>query len=87
MHDHLRQQNIRCYNEREAPGALAELAFKSRAKLAVLPMQDLHALDTEARMNFPGKLGNNWAWRYEPEYLDPILGEELLGLAKRTGRV
>jgi 4-alpha-glucanotransferase len=86
MHAYLNQQNIRCLNAHEAPGALAELAFKSSAKLAVLPMQDLYALDTPARMNFPGKLGGNWAWRYGPEDLDTVLAEQLLRLARATGR-
>lgn len=87
MHDYLNKLGIRCLNEREAPGALAELAFKSPAKLAVLPMQDLHALDTQARMNFPGKLGGNWAWRYSAQDLDPILAKQLLRMAKATQRV
>jgi 4-alpha-glucanotransferase len=87
MHEYLNKQNIRCLNEREAPGALAELAFKSPAKLAVLPMQDLYALDTEARMNFPGKLGGNWAWRYGAADLDPVMAGQLLKLATDTSRV
>jgi 4-alpha-glucanotransferase len=27
-------------------------------------MQDILKLGTEARMNFPGKLGGNWSWRF-----------------------
>jgi 4-alpha-glucanotransferase len=27
-------------------------------------MQDILNLGTEARMNFPSKLGGNWTWRF-----------------------
>lgn len=42
---------------------LIELAYFSRAKLAVLPMQDVLGLDGNARMNLPGTVGTNWGWR------------------------
>ena len=32
--------------------------------MAIIPMQDMLNLGTEARMNFPGKLGGNWKWRF-----------------------
>lgn len=32
-------------------------------KTAVFQMQDVMALDNEARMNTPGKAVGNWAWR------------------------
>ena len=32
--------------------------------LVIIPMQDVLNLGPEARMNFPGKLGGNWAWRF-----------------------
>lgn len=39
-------------------------AYKTSADTVVIPMQDLLNLGTDARMNFPGKLGGNWAWRF-----------------------
>ncbi len=43
---------------------LVELAWASRARTAVVPLQDLLNLGTEARMNLPGTLGErNWTWR------------------------
>ena len=45
------------------PWPLIEAAIASPAMLAVVPMQDLLALGTEARMNTPGSLEGNWAWR------------------------
>lgn len=46
-----------------AAGLIAE-AFKSVARWAIIPMQDLLGLGNEARMNAPSTLGGgNWAWR------------------------
>jgi 4-alpha-glucanotransferase len=87
MREYLAKEEIRCINELEVPGALAELAFKSQAKLAVLPMQDLYSLGTEARMNFPGKLGGNWAWRYGEAALDQGVAAGLKALAKTHNRL
>lgn len=38
-------------------------AFKSVAKTAVMPLQDVLRLDNSARMNVPGRASGNWAWR------------------------
>ncbi|WP_312197547.1 4-alpha-glucanotransferase [Anaerospora hongkongensis] len=43
---------------------LIELAYQSRAKTVIIPMQDLLHLDASARMNYPGTVGGrNWRWR------------------------
>lgn len=36
---------------------------KSNSMLCVIPMQDLLCLDSHARMNTPGTIGDNWTWR------------------------
>jgi len=38
-------------------------AYRSVSRLAIIPMQDLLALDAEARMNRPGSEQGNWQWR------------------------
>lgn len=43
---------------------LIRLAYASVADMAIIPMQDILNLSGESRMNFPGKLGGNWTWRY-----------------------
>lgn len=43
---------------------LIKTAYASVANLVIIPMQDILELGTEARMNFPGKLGGNWTWRF-----------------------
>lgn len=42
------------------------LALETDACLAVVPMQDLLGLGSEARMNVPGVTGGNWRWRMQP---------------------
>jgi 4-alpha-glucanotransferase len=43
---------------------MIRLAHASVANFAVVPMQDLLSLGDEARMNFPGKVGGYWRWRF-----------------------
>ncbi len=45
------------------PEALIDLAYNSVANTAIVPMQDLLGLGTEARMNLPGTTEGNWKWR------------------------
>ncbi len=48
---------------------LIRLAFSSVAELAIVPLQDLLALGSEARMNMPGRASGNWAWRFQADML------------------
>ncbi|MDQ6980599.1 MAG: 4-alpha-glucanotransferase [Ghiorsea sp.] len=49
----------------DMPWALIEAALQSPARLAVIPMQDILELGTEAKFNTPGTLDGNWSWRLE----------------------
>jgi len=49
----------------DMPWTLIETAMASTARLAVIPMQDLLELGSEARFNTPGTLDGNWHWRME----------------------
>lgn len=51
------------------PWAFVQAALASTAQLAIVPMQDLLELGTDARMNVPGTLGGNWTWRMHPDQL------------------
>ncbi|MCX6038822.1 MAG: 4-alpha-glucanotransferase [Chloroflexi bacterium] len=42
---------------------LIRTAWKSTAVFAIAPLQDFMALGTEARFNYPSRLGGNWEWR------------------------
>lgn len=46
------------------PETLVRAALASVARLAVVPLQDLLALGSEARMNTPATLTGNWGWRF-----------------------
>jgi 4-alpha-glucanotransferase len=72
---------------RQPSWGLIELAYGSRAALAVVPAQDVLGLGSEARMNRPGTAGGNWHWRLERGTLTPALARRLRGLAERHDRV
>jgi 4-alpha-glucanotransferase len=65
---------------------LMRTAFASVADMAVVPLQDVLRLGSEARMNMPGVVGGNWAWRYRSEDLKPELAEGLRFFTKTYGR-
>ncbi|MCX7017676.1 MAG: 4-alpha-glucanotransferase [bacterium] len=52
---------------------LIRAAFASVANTAIIPAQDFLCLDSEARMNFPGRAEGNWCWRLADGQLNPEL--------------
>ena len=65
---------------------LIKTAYASVADIVIIPMQDALNLGGEARMNFPGKPGGNWTWRFTwqqvPHYLSGVY-KELTGFYER----
>ena len=59
------------------------LALASVANLAIIPVQDYLGLGTEARMNEPSTLGNNWKWRMK----EGELTDEICQKARRMARL
>jgi 4-alpha-glucanotransferase len=53
----------------------------SVADTAIVPLQDVLGLGTEARMNLPGRVSGNWKWRYRPGALTKDLSSRLHELA------
>ncbi len=47
----------------------------------------LMRLGGEARMNFPGKVGGYWRWRYTPDMLDDIIQYYLREITDLYGRI
>ena len=71
----------------EEPGwGMMRLVMESRAKIAVVPLQDVLGLGSEGRMNTPGTGAGNWAWRFREGALTPELARRLRGLAAGAGR-
>jgi len=63
------------------------LVLSSVADRAILPMQDVLGLGTEARMNVPSTTGNNWRWRMTEDQVKPELAGKLRDLTRMYGRL
>jgi 4-alpha-glucanotransferase len=62
------------------------LAMAAVARFAIIPLQDVLDLDSEARMNTPSTVGGNWAWRYRAEVLNDWVSSRLRELVDLYGR-
>ena len=65
---------------------LISLAYSTRAKLAVIPMQDWLDLGEEARMNAPSTTDGNWSWRLKEGWNKTDLSERILRKTKVYNR-
>ncbi len=65
---------------------IISLTFASKAKLAVVAMQDWLDLDADARMNTPSTTNANWAWRLKKDELTDDLSERILRKTKVYNR-
>jgi len=70
----------------EMPQALVSAALASVAILAMVPLQDVLALGSEARFNVPGTVGGNWRWRVDPGALSIAAARPLRELNESCGR-
>ncbi|HSM86521.1 MAG TPA: 4-alpha-glucanotransferase [Candidatus Limnocylindrales bacterium] len=61
-------------------------AFASVARMAVVPVQDVLGLGSEARMNTPSRSDGNWGWRLRKGSLSDALAEKLAALSSVTDR-
>ncbi len=62
------------------------LALMSAADTAIIPMQDILGLGSEARMNLPGRAEGNWCWRFAPDMLTEGIKARLKKLTALSGR-
>jgi 4-alpha-glucanotransferase len=81
-----RQRQATGLDPQEPQWGLIELAYGSRAALAIVPAQDVLGLGSESRMNRPGVGEGNWRWRLEPGQLTRALARRLRASAERQGR-
>jgi 4-alpha-glucanotransferase len=58
--------------DHEVVDALLRAAFASVGRTAILPVQDLLHLGSDARLNRPGTVSGNWSWRLD---LSSLTGE------------
>ncbi len=66
---------------------LIRAAFASIANTAIVPMQDVLGLGSEARMNLPASASGNWMWRMPHGALTTRLSRRLHRLAEIFGRL
>ncbi|MEX2500835.1 MAG: 4-alpha-glucanotransferase [Trueperaceae bacterium] len=83
--DHVRRYLGR--SDADVPWALVRAAQASVADLAVVPLQDALGLDSEARMNVPGRPDGNWSWRFAWRDLPADLAGRLREVASLYGRL
>jgi len=62
------------------------LAMASVAEIAIFPIQDCLGLSSEARINIPSTLGNNWRWRMLHNEITPEIVSKLGRLTDLYGR-
>jgi 4-alpha-glucanotransferase len=70
----------------DMPWPLIRAALASRARLAMLPMQDILSLGAEHRMNTPGTSGDNWTWRFSWDDIEKDLAGRLRSRILMYGR-
>jgi 4-alpha-glucanotransferase len=74
-------------SEVDAPELLAAAAYASRARLAIVPLQDLLGLGSDARMNLPGTTVGNWRWRFAWSQVPDHLAARTRALLAATARL
>jgi 4-alpha-glucanotransferase len=65
---------------------LIRLAYSSVANQAIVPLQDVLSLGSDARMNTPSVAEGNWSWRYRQEALTTEYSDRLRDLVNFFGR-
>jgi len=70
----------------DMPWTLIRAAMASVADTAIHPLQDVLALPTEARMNFPGQTSGWWRWRFAWAQVQTWHAERLAELGRLYGR-
>ena len=54
--------------------------------MAIVPLQDILNLGSQARMNLPGRADGNWTWRFLPQQLTGHIEWRLLESTSIYGR-
>ncbi|HEY0564375.1 MAG TPA: 4-alpha-glucanotransferase, partial [Terriglobales bacterium] len=67
--------------------AFIRAALTSVADMAIIPLQDVMDLDTEARMNTPSAPEGNWGWRFTRDMLRDELAVKLALITDVCDRV
>ena len=71
----------------DVPWSFIRAAYGSVARMAIVPLQDVLGLGSEARMNIPSQLEGNWGWRFNDGMLRPDHAKKLAALTEVCDRV
>jgi 4-alpha-glucanotransferase len=66
---------------------LIRMVLRSAANLAIVPLQDILGLGSEARMNVPGQATGNWVWRCPADVLTDELAQGLCDMTTTAQRL
>jgi 4-alpha-glucanotransferase len=82
------RQAMKGYIKTSAPinWEMIRLAFESISNVAIVPMQDVLGLGSEARMNLPGKTDGNWQWRMDKKAISDVVTAHLRQLTMDSAR-
>ena len=64
-------------SQEEVHWQMIQLAMASVSGYAVIPLQDVFGLGSDARLNIPGTPTGNWQWRFKGEELLPEYADRL----------
>ena len=71
---------------REISWRFIQAAMTSIAAVSIVPLQDVLALGSDARMNIPGRPKGHWAWRFSEKSITQEIAVRLRALTEVTGR-
>jgi 4-alpha-glucanotransferase len=72
---------------REVGWDFIRASYAAVSRLAVLPMQDIFSLGSEARFNSPGKPQGNWQWRYRAPQLEKLFSDGTAAYLRSLGEI
>ena len=72
---------------REVHWEFIRAVLASVADTAIVPVQDLLGLGSDARMNRPGSVGGNWRWRLRPGQLTHDIAQKLAVMTEIYDRI
>lgn len=78
---------LRAADINDLPDQMMLAGLASVADTCILTMQDLIGLGSEARMNTPSTVGENWCWRATADQMTPAMAERLSYYTKLYGRI
>ncbi|WP_423818929.1 4-alpha-glucanotransferase [Salinimicrobium sp. TIG7-5_MAKvit] len=87
VREHLERYTGQKVTENNVHEVLCRMALQSVAAVAILPLQDILGLGSEAIMNTPGSTQGNWSWRITSEEIPYKRAEELYEQNELYGRI